>query len=202
MIEPEALLSLMRSRRSIRKYEDRPVPGDLLETVLEAARWAPSASNRQPWHFVVVQDPALRRQIAPLAGTYVIRWAHVERAPLLVALCGQADSPDLHTDVALAGMQLMLQAQALGLGTCWIGAIERGPISKLLQLPPDMHLVALITLGFPAEDPAPTPRKPLAELVHYGVFGNRRPDTAPGSGVVNAGPLSIAMRRLRIPFRI
>jgi nitroreductase len=202
MVEPEALLSHMQSRRSIRKYQDRSVPDDLLEQVLEAARWAPSASNQQPWRFIVIRDPAIRRQIAPLAGTSLIRWAHVEGAPILLALCGRAGSPLLHTDVALAGLQLMLQAHALGLGTCWIGAFERHPTAQLLRLPPEMHLVALLTLGFPAEDPAPTPRKALAELVHYDVFGNRRPDTGPGSGVVSSGPLSIALRRLRIPFRI
>jgi nitroreductase len=202
MIDPESLMSHMRSRRSIRRYQDRPVPDDLLEQVLEAARCAPSASNRQPWHFVVVRDPAIRHQIAPLAGATLIRWAHVEGAPALLALCGRAGSADLNTDVALAGMQLMLQAHALGLGTCWIGTFERDPAAQLLRLPPEMRLVALLTMGFPAEEPAPTPRKPLAEMVHYDVFGNRRPGGEPGPGVVNAGPLSIALRRLRIPFRI
>mgnify|MGYP001828992525 FL=1 len=202
MIDPEALLSHLQSRRSIRKYQDRSVPDDLLEQVLEAARWAPSASNQQPWHFIVVRDPAIQQRIALLAGTSLIRWAHVEEAPMLLALCGKVRSPLLHTDVALAGMQLMLQAHSLGLGTCWIGAFERDQTAQLLRLPPEMHLVALLTLGFPAEDPAPTPRKPLAELVHYEVFGNRRPDARPGSGVVDSGPLSIALRRLRIPFRI
>jgi nitroreductase len=202
MIDPIALLSHLQSRRSIRKYQARPVPDNLLEEVLEAARWAPSASNGQPWRFVVIRDPAMRRKIAPLAGISIIRWAHVEGAPVLLALCGRAGSPLLQTDVALAGMQLMLQAHALGLGSCWIGAFDREPTAQLLQLPPEMHLVALLTLGFPAEDPAPTPRKPLSELVHYDIFGNRRPGSDASSGVVNSGPLSIALRRLRIPFRI
>jgi nitroreductase len=207
MIDPQTdasqvLSLLIKTRRSIRRYQDCPVPAELVDHVLEAARWAPSASNRQPWRFVVVRDPDLRRQVAQYAAASLIRWAHAGEAPLLIVLCGQASSPYLHDDVALAGMQLMLQAHALGLGTCWIGALEREPLARLLLVPADMEIVGLLTVGFPAEEPPPTPRMPLADLVHYEVYGQQVPGGDAKPAGIRSGPLSVLLRRFRLPFRV
>jgi nitroreductase len=192
----------MQSRRSIRRYEDRPVPDELLEQILEAARSAPSASNRQPWRFIAIRDPDIRRQVAGHAAAFMIRWAQAEEAPLLIVLCGQAGWSYTPIDVALASMQLMLQAHAMGLGTCWIGAFERKPLARLLRVPEEWELVGLLTVGFPAQDPPPTPRKPLSELVHYDVYGNQEPGGEIQAGAVRSGALSILLRRIRLPFRI
>ena len=96
----------------------------------------------------------------------------------------------------------MLQAKALGLGTCWLGGIDRKAIAATLKLPEHLEVVGLLTVGFPAEDPPPTSRKPLAEIVHYDVYGNRADDEGATPGRVPAGPLSILLRRLRLPFRV
>ncbi|MGD2205356.1 MAG: nitroreductase family protein [Anaerolineae bacterium] len=202
VIDPQALLWLMQSRRSIRRYQDRPVPDELIEQMLEAARLAPSAANSQPWRFVVVRDPELRRRVAQHAASYFIRWAHVDEAPLLIVLCGQAGRTYLHTDVALAGMQLMLQAHVLGLGTCWVGALQRKPLTQLLRVPKEIEIVGLLTVGFPAEQPKPTPRKPLADLIHYDVYGNQEPGDNAEPGLVRSGPLSVLLRWFRLPFRL
>ncbi len=202
---PERLLNLLKGRRSIRRYRPDPVPEELLEQILEAGRLAPSASNRQPWHFVVVRDEAVRREVAQHAAYYFLRWAHVEEAPVLVVLCGDARNrvyrQFLHEDIGLAGGQMMLQAHALGLGTCWLGGVDRKAIGDILKLPEGWDVIGLLTLGFPAEEPPPTPRKPLAAIVSYDVYGNQSGDGAT-PGRINAGPLAILLRRLRIPFRI
>lgn len=173
-IAPDALLTLMRSRRSIRRYLADPVPDEVLQQVLEAGRWAPSANNQQPWVFVVVQDEQIRKQVAAHATYYLARHARVDEAPVLIALCAQARSRLSRRqpggDVRMAGMQMMLQAKALGLGTCWIDGLERDAVSKVLHIPDYLDIVALMTVGFPAETPPETPRKPLFETVHYDLY--------------------------------
>jgi nitroreductase len=203
---PESLLTLLKTRRSIRRYKPDPVPEEMVEQLLEAGRWAPSASNRQPWEFIVVRDEAIRQQVAQHAAFYFIRWAHVGEAPLLIVLCGNARNPAyrrfLHEDVGLAGAQIMLQAKALGLGTCWIGALDRKAVAGILKIPDHVEIVGLLTVGFPAEDPPPPPRKPLSEIVHYDVYGNRMGGEDVTPGRIPVGPLGILLRRLRLPFRV
>ncbi len=203
---PESLLALLKSRRSIRRYRPDPVPDEMIEQLLEAGRWAPSASNRQPWDFIVVRDEAIRQQVAEHAAFYFIKWAQVGEAPLLIILCGNARNrfyrQFLHEDVGLAGGQIMLQAKALGLGTCWIGAMDRKAIAGILKIPEHLEIVALLTVGFPAEDPPPTSRKALSEIAHHDVYGNRADDGDAKSGRIPAGPLGILLRRLRLPFRV
>jgi len=204
-IRPESLLALLKRRRSIRRYRPDPVPDEMVNQLLEAGRWAPSASNRQPWAFIVIRDEAIRRQVAQHAAYYFIRWAHVSEAPLIIALCGDSRSRFyrrfLHEDVGLAGAQMMLQAKALGLGTCWVGGLDNKAIADILKLPDHFEIVGLLTVGFPAEDPPPPPRKPLAQIVHYDVYGNRVRGRRMTPGRVLAGPLGILLRRLRLPFR-
>jgi nitroreductase len=203
---PESLLNLLKTRRSIRRYRPDPMPEEMVEQLLEAGRWAPSASNRQPWDFIVVRDEAIRRQVAQQAAYYFIRWAHAAEAPLLIVLCGDRRNPFyrqfLHEDIGLAGGQIMLQAKALGLGTCWIGALDRKAIAGILKLPNHLEIVGLLTVGFPAEDPPPPLRKPLAAIVHYDVYGNQAEGGEAKPGRIPAGPLGILLRRLRLPFRV
>jgi len=202
---PEAVLALLKGRRSIRRYRPDPVPDWMVEQLLEAGRWAPSASNRQPWAFIVVQDEAIRREVAKHAAYYFVRWAHVEEAPLLIVLCGDARNPVyrqfLHEDVGLAGSHIMLQARALGLGTCWIGGLDRKAIAGILQIPAHVDVVGLLTVGFPAEEPEPRERKPLAEVAHYDVDGNREKGGVATPGRLPGGWLGRLLRRLRFNFR-
>lgn len=202
---PESLLALLKGRRSIRRYRPDPVPEEMVAQILEAGRWAPSASNRQPWSFIVVQDEKIRRQVAQHAAYFIIRWAHAGEAPLLIVLCGDARSrlyrQFLHEDIGLTGGQMMLQAKALGLGTCWLGGVDRKAIADVLKLPEQIEVIGLLTVGFPAKEPPPTPRKALTEIVHYDVYGNRSNEGRASPGRLSAGPLGILLRRLRLPFR-
>ena len=201
---PEETLALMKGRRSIRRYSDEPVPEELLAQVLEAGRWAPSASNRQPWKFIVIREQAVRQAVAEHAAYFFIKWAHVAEAPVIIALCGESGNrvyrQFLHEDIGLAGGQMMLQAAALGLGTCWVGGLDREAIATVLQLPSQIELVGLLTLGFPEEEPAPPARKTLAEIVYHNTYGNRQIGSAK-PGKVITGPLGILLRKLRITFR-
>ena len=173
-VAPDALLQLMRSRRSVRRYRPDPIPDEVLQQVLEAGRWAPSANNQQPWAFVVVQEEEMRKEVARHATYYLTRHARVDEAPVLIVLCAQARTrASRHPasgDVRMAGMQMMLQAKALGLGTCWVDGLERGEIAQALHIPDYLDIVGLLTVGFPAETPPETPRKPLFEIVHYDLY--------------------------------
>ena len=177
----------------------------MIEKLLQAGQWAPSASNRQPWAFIVIQDQTVLRQVAEHAAFYFIRWAHVWEVPLLIALCGDARTPIyrrfLHEDIGLAGAQIMLQAKALGLGTCWLGGLDREALAGTLRLPNNWEVVGLLTVGFPAEDPEPTERKPLEEIVHYDVYGNRRSGGKVTPGTLPGGRFKNLLRRVRFDYR-
>jgi nitroreductase len=170
-VSGDALLELIKYRRSVRRYLPDAIPHEMVEQIMEAGRWAPSANNQQPWAFIVVTDGDLRTRVAQHATYYLARHARVDEAPLLIVMCGQVRSrvfrKYLRGEVGMAGMQMMLQATALGLGTCWVDGLDREEIAEILQVPEYYEIVGLITVGFPAETPPPTTRKPLAEIVHY-----------------------------------
>jgi nitroreductase len=195
-------MALLKSRRSVRRYRPDPVPDEMIEQLLEAGRVAPSASNRQPWAFVVVRDPEIVARVAQNAAYAIVRWAHVAEAPLLIVLCGHRTSrvyqQFLHEDIGLAGGQIMLQARALGLGTCWIGGLDRQAIASILKVPEEWEVVGLLTVGFPDEDPKPTSRRPLADLVHYDVFGNMAPEASPQAGRGPGGVLRTVLRWISV----
>lgn len=161
---------VVRRRRSVRAYRPDPVEEEKLERVLEAARLAPSAANRQPWHFLVVRDAALR---ARLLEAYSQEW--FAAAPAIICACARPseawrrgdDKSYADVDVAIAMEHLVLAAAAEGLGTCWIGAFKPDVLREVLALPAELEPVALTPLGYPDQEPHATPRKPLDEIVEY-----------------------------------
>ncbi len=169
---PLDFLTLARTRRSIRRYRPDPVPEDLLGKVLEAARWAPSAVNSQPWHFLVVTGAERRAALAERARLLgLLRWKHLAAAPVVIAIIGDPRGNRYYTvDCSLAGMSILLAAHSLGLGTCWVGGFTQDQIRGVLGVPADREVVGLITLGYPAENPAPPPRLPLEKLVSREVY--------------------------------
>jgi len=150
-------LEAIGSRRSIRKYQDRPVPGELIDQLLAAAMSAPSARNQQPWQFVVVDDRALLAEIARINPN--ARMA--AQAPLGILVCGDLSlekSPGFWVvDCAAATQNLLLAAHALGLGGVWIGVYPRQErmdgCRRLFALPEQVIAHSLAVLGFPAEQP-------------------------------------------------
>jgi nitroreductase len=157
------------ARKSVRAFEERDVPQAVLSRVLEGARLAPSASNRQEWRFVVVRDPATRKRLARAANAQ----AFVGQAPVVLACCAETDGhvmPCGHLcypiDVAIAIDHITLCAVAEGLGTCWIGAFDEERVQELLGIPAHIRIVALLPIGYP-QDPAPVAksRLPLETIV-------------------------------------
>jgi len=157
----------IRKRRSIRKYQARKVENDKIERVLEAGRLAPSAKNLQEWRFIVVRDDGRRRRLAEAAKGQTF----VGEAPVVIAACatmtdyvmtcGQLTYP---INLAIAVEHMVLQAVAEGLGTCWIGAFYEEEVKKVLNIPPEVKVVALLPMGYPDGSPFPRPRKVKDEV--------------------------------------
>ena len=167
------LTEAIRKRSSIRDYEDKPVPKDKLNSVLEAARLAPSASNRQRWKFVVVRESERRRALSRATGGQ----AHVANAPVVIAAVAtmpeyvmRSGVPAHPVDLAIAVDHMTLAAVDQGLGTCWIGAFEQEEVKDILKIPEDYRVVVLLTLGFPKTTGRAKERKTIEEIVCYETF--------------------------------
>lgn len=164
-----SLLELIFSRRSIRRYENRGVPDEVLQQILESGRQAPSAVNRQPIRFVVVKDQDL---LEKLCNNIIVRF--VKKAP--VAIVGCADTTSLLTgkwavvDAAIAMQNMVIAAWSLGIGSCWIGACNKKKIKRLLKIPDKWKVVALLTFGYPAEHPKKRKKKPFEKLFNFNTF--------------------------------
>lgn len=163
-------LDFFFQRRSIRKYEKGEIPWEHLAKILEAARSAPSAANRQPWHLVVVRDPA--RKLALSRACNGQTW--MADADCIICGVGSPEASErwYAVDVAIAMQTLVLAATALGYGTCWVGAFDEDAVKEVLEIPDNLKVIALTPLGIPAEKPAQRPRKPFSELFYLDKFGN------------------------------
>ena len=163
---------VIQKRYSCRSYKDTPVPEEKLKSILEAAQLAPSASNRQPYKFIIVKDRGKREKLAEAAGQ-----SFIAQAPIIVAGvsleperimgCGV---PTYAVDLAIAMEHIALQACAEGLGTCWIGAFPQQETKKILEIPEEYKIVTLMPLGYPADSPGSKDRKNLDEMVSYEKF--------------------------------
>jgi nitroreductase len=161
----------IKTRKSVRAYLDQDVPEVVITRLLEAARLAPSASNRQEWRFVVVRDPETRKRLVDAAHGQ----RFVGQAPVVLACCAETDGhqiPSGHQcypiDVAIAVDHVTLCAAAEGLGTCWIGAFDEGRVREILSIPSQVRVVTLLPVGYP-QDPAVVEktRLSLREIVKY-----------------------------------
>jgi len=161
----------IKQRRSVRKYDPKPVAERDLLAILEAGRQAPSAANRQPWHFVVVKDKEVRRKLAAACSGQ----AWMADAGVIVAGLGKPSINEkwYAVDVAIAMQNMILAATALGYGTCWIGAFEHDRVRDLLEAPEDMCVVALTPIGVPADRPDARPRQPLPEFASLDRYGRK-----------------------------
>ncbi|MGM0366129.1 MAG: nitroreductase family protein [Actinomycetota bacterium] len=149
-------------RRSIRKYEDKPVSRQMLEMLLKAAMAAPTAGNQQEWEFVIIDDRDTLNAI-----TAVHPYSHMlKQAPAAIAVCADLNK-ELHTgywvqDCAAATQNILLEAQHLGLGTCWLGVHPREErvkgLKKILSLPENVMPLSVIAIGYPAEKKQPSDR--------------------------------------------
>ena len=188
------VMEAIEKRRSIRAFRSDPVPGEVIKLMLEAARLAPSGSNRQPWRFQLVTDQALKERVFAEA-TFGAR--HVLQAPLMI-VCGsellsyvkghrltplgseyfRAETeewdnikpfiPDAQMNTAIAIEHMVLAATAAGVGTCWVLRIKPGQLAKILGWPRHIVVLGLLLVGYPSVEPASRPRLPMEEIVISG----------------------------------
>lgn len=164
------VLEAIKTRRSIRKYKSDPVPEEMMEKILEAGRWAPSANNSQPWKFIVLKDENVRKKIAEVTAY----GKFLADAPLGIAVVidPKASTHPIE-DGAIATQNMLLAAHALGLGACWIGSYGSAyedKAKRILEVPEDKRLLSIISIGFPAESREKR-RKELGELVFTDAYG-------------------------------
>ncbi|MCD6521845.1 nitroreductase family protein [Candidatus Calescamantes bacterium] len=162
--------TVIEERRSVRSFRVDPIPDDVLLRILEAARKAPSANNFQPWKFIVVKDEEKKRKIAD----FCMGQNFIAEAPVVIVACGLPTpsriggyTTSMLVDVAIAVEHLILAATNEGLGTCWIGAFDNIKLKRLLGIPDEIQVVAVIPVGYPLRKGWKTPRKELEEIVCF-----------------------------------
>ncbi len=202
------IIEAIKSRRTVRRYLHKPVPEESINMVLEAAHWAPSPANLQPWQFIVVKDEMVRKQIQELVeenrkltiemqkepfktGFSKYETAWICGAPVHIVVCADPGKTGPHVGggetykyaAGAAVQNLMLAAYALGLGTCWLSMFDKSKLRKILEIPEEIDIIGVITLGYPEKVPevpettkryGGKPRLDLKEIVFYEKYGCRK----------------------------
>jgi len=162
-------MEAIRNRYSCRTYHDKPIEKVKLDTILEAARLAPSAKNLQDWRFVVVTDKQKKHRLAEAANNQMF----IEKAGAIIVACtvskevmrcGQAIGP---IDVAIALEHICLTATDLGLATCWIGSFYPDKAKPIVGIPDNVDIVELLAIGYPADSRKEPKREPIGKIVCY-----------------------------------
>lgn len=164
-----SIIDVISTRRSVRKYEKKEIPQEVLNQILEAGRQAPSAVNKQPIRFVVATDSELNKNFSSALFNRFIK-----DSPLVIVGC--ADVKSMLTgkwaviDATIAFQNMVVAAWSLGVGSCWIGAFDEEKVKQLLNVPKQWKVVALVTFGYPAEQPKPKKKKQIEELFGFNSF--------------------------------
>jgi nitroreductase len=159
-----AIMDIIKARKSVRKYLDNPIDREKIELCIEAARLAPSADNVQPWRFIVLDNRELIQELGRRACTGIARRTRfIANASAIIVIIadlnfvvhriGAAIFGTQHylLDIGIAGEHIVLQAQELGIGTCWINLFNAKAVQKLLDIPQSYRVVSLIAMGYPAD---------------------------------------------------
>ncbi|MGY5859718.1 MAG: nitroreductase family protein [Candidatus Thorarchaeota archaeon] len=167
------VMKAIKDRRSIRKYKSTEVEAEKVNTILQAGRWAPSASNKQPWHFIVVRDETKRKKFGEVHnyGRFM-----AESPVVIVVLGDPSKHPKYHlADPHNAVMNMLLAAHYEGLNTCWMGIRDteyEQTFRELLGIPDDLRVICSISLGY-GDQERNSSRFPLDEIVSWEKFGNK-----------------------------
>ena len=164
-----SLVDTVLTRRSIRRYQKKEIPKDVLNRILEAGRQAPSAANRQPLHFIVITDENIKREFSK--GVFN---RFIKDTPLTIVGCANTSAVLTGkwavVDTTIALQNMVIAAWVMGVGSCWIGDFKEEKVKQTLQIPDKWKVVALVSLGYPSEQPKPRKKKPITKLVSFNKF--------------------------------
>ena len=160
-------------RRSVRKFKPEPVPQATIGRIMEAAQWAPSAGNLEPWEFYVVLNQETKKKLYAAARNQNF----VLEAPVVIVVCAVPDmSAKVYgergrslyclQDTAAAVQNIMLAATGYGLGTCWVGSFDEEGVALALDLPAGIRPIAIVPVGFSDGDPQKPSKRPIDQIVH------------------------------------
>ncbi|MCZ7385183.1 MAG: nitroreductase family protein [Candidatus Methanoperedens sp.] len=201
MKESDILLDLIKRRRSVRRFDGATIPKEAMEQILEAGRWAPSGANAQPWRFIIVAEKEKLKSIAEFCYYKVFKSRHVGEASAAVVICAdpEAGSQTYTLDAAIAGTNMTLMATSMGIGSCWIGAFEEEKLKKMMRIPDNLKIIALIALGYEVGKASVPPRLSLSSIVHYETYEDKN---EPGiiTKKKSSGPFSVFGKLLRVLF--
>ncbi len=180
------LMEAIKQRRSVRSYRGDEVPEELLNQVLEAARWAPSWANTQCWEFIIIKDKQTKEKLAETLSPANPARGAFGTAPIVIVACGRKGKAGFYKgeattvkgdwfmfDVALAMQNLVLTAHSLGLGTVHVGLFDSKKAEEILGVPDEVEVVEMTPLGYPEKIPNAPPRKEIKDFVFYDRYGNK-----------------------------
>jgi len=176
-------MEIIKGRRGIRRYQDREIPEEDLNQVLEAIRWSPSWANTQCWEVIVIKDSAIKQKLQEILSAGNPSTKAVGEAPVVITLCGKLESAGYKKgqsttkfgdwfmfDLGIATQSLCLAAHNLNLGTVIVGLFDHDKAKDILKVSEGYEAVALVPLGYPAQEASVPPRREIAEFVHYDTF--------------------------------
>ena len=163
------ILKIIKSRRSIRNYKNEKIKDEEILKIVEAGRWAPSASNNQPWRFIIVQNVELIKKIGDACKILTIN-SFVEKAPLIIIIYTEKKHRWVELDCGICAENMMLEAHSIGIGSCFVGAFKENRIKEIINLPEDLNVVGLITFGYKENEKEPTLRLDLKDIVKYDFY--------------------------------
>jgi len=177
------LMDILKGRRSIRRFQDKPISDKDLQQILEAVQWSPSWANTQCWEVVVVKEPATKEKLKEALTPKNPATAGLTEAPVVLALCGRLQSAGYYKgqattklgdwfmfDLGIAAQSLCLTAHSLGLGTVIVGSLDHDKAKAVLGVGEGYQVVALIPLGYPAKGSAAPRRREISEFAHNDKF--------------------------------
>jgi nitroreductase len=185
--------SAIRGRRAIRKYRQEEIADGVVEDILDVARYAPSSMDGQPWQFIVVRDAQTKKKLAEIKNAHcpiekqAFRADFIQCAPVIIVVCvdkGRSYDREIENGLLVAA-NILLAAYSRGIGSVYMSARQESApalaeeIQEALGIPPHIHPISLLPLGYPDETPRPKGMKPLEEFVSYEAYGRRQ--IVPGS---------------------
>lgn len=177
------VLNAIKERRSVRKFQDRPLEQDVLAQLLEAVQWSPSWANTQCWEVMVVQDPSQRQALQATLGQGNPATKAIVSAPLLLVMCAKLGQAGYYKgqvttkfgdwflhDLGIATQSLCLAAHSLGLASVVVGLFDQDRAGRVLALPEGYQVVSMLPLGYPDQNPKAPARKEIGQFTHYDRF--------------------------------